>query len=100
MPHVKYSPKPRPRAPVPEMNRAPLTSVPVQPDLPLSGDGFLDEFPLPNVPKQANRPPVAPGAPRRREKRRSGCRPGLSRISMKSYTVSPESVLKALTGES
>lgn len=100
MPHVPYQPRPVPGAPPIEMNRAPLTSAPVQPDLPSQEGDFLDDLPLPVTPKRQDKPEVTPGQPRRREKKRSGGQSALGSISMKRHTVSPQSVLRALEGGS
>jgi len=80
-----------------EMSIAPLTSAQVQPDLPSEEGGFLDEFPLPEVPQRQDKPPVAPGQPRRRERKREGGQTAIGSISMKRHTVSPQDVLKTLT---
>ena len=103
MPHVPYSPRPVPSNTPIESPMAPLSSAGIQPDLPSipqdGPDDFLDDLPVAKAPGRApkqKRPQIEPGRPRRRESRTTSTKPGLSRVSMASFSPHPGAVAQLL----
>jgi hypothetical protein len=99
MPHVPFRAKPLATGQTPPIrSRAPLASPPTSAtpsELPALPDGDILDLPVAPAPVRTDRPQVPFAAPRKRERKSNSLLPS---ISMKSFKVSPDDVVKHLFG--